>query len=148
MKEVNQMITEEQAHQLVEEAFAVLDHSYSPYSGFQVGAAILTGSGSVYTGVNVENASYGAGICAERSAAVQAVAHGDRDFKAVAIVSRKPGAPQEEQIYAYPCGICRQFLNEFADKDCTVLIARSPKDVQQTTLAALLPSSFGPKDLA
>ena len=141
------MITSSQAAQLVEQAFAGLDHSYSPYSGFQVGAAILTGSGQVYTGVNVENASYGAGICAERSAAVQAVAHGDREFLAVAIVSRKPGAPESDQIYAYPCGICRQFLNEFAAKDCAVLVARSTDDIVQTTLAELLPNSFGPSDL-
>ena len=92
--------------ELYEKAKAAYVNAYAPYSKLHVGAAILCGDGTVFTGVNVENASYGAGICAERSAAVTAVTQGHRDFRVIAICS--------DTGEAWPCGICRQFLYEFA----------------------------------
>ncbi len=132
--------------QLVRLAFEAAKQSYSPYSTFRVGAALLTSSGHVYQGCNVENASYGAGICAERNAALQAVYAGDKHFVAIAVVGYKASC-QEEANYAYPCGICRQFLREFAAPDMKVYVAKSTNEVLESTLEALLPHSFGPDDL-
>lgn len=134
--------------QLVEAAFQARESSYSPYSNFMVGAALQCESGKVYLGCNVENASYGAGICAERTAAVKAVSEGERVFTAIAVVGFPKGAAPEDAGFAYPCGICRQFLNEFAAPGMKVYVARTREDVLDTTLEDILPYSFGPKDLA
>lgn len=131
--------------ELIETAIKISESAYCPYSTFHVGAALLCGSGKVYTGVNVENASYGAGICAERSAAVQAVTNGEREFVKIAIFGKAENS--DELQYAFPCGICRQFLNEFAIKGMKVLVAKSADDYIETTLQDLLPSSFGPENL-
>lgn len=133
--------------ELVKAAIEASKNSYSPYSNFRVGAAILCEDGTVFTGANVENASYGAGICAERSAAVKAVSEGNKNFKAVAIFGSPKGAIGDELQYAFPCGICRQFLNEFSDENMVVLVGKTEDDYKKFLLKELLPESFGPKDL-
>ena len=125
---------------LVELAFSMLERSYSPYSGFSVGAALLCADGAVFTGCNVENAAYGSTICAERTALVKAVSEGRRDgFAALAIAGRS-------EDYCWPCGACRQMLHEFAP-GLRLLVARGDGDFVSTTLDALFPCGFGPKSL-
>jgi cytidine deaminase len=123
--------------ELVALATQARHNSYAPYSHYTVGAALLTASGKVYTGVNVENASYGLAICAERTAAVKAVSEGERDFVAIAVVTENGGTP---------CGACRQVLNEFGP-DMRVLIADTDGNYQTHRLSELLPASFGPAQL-
>ena len=127
--------------ELVELAFSMLERSYSPYSGFAVGAALLCADGAVFTGCNVENAAYGSTICAERTALVKAVSEGRRDgFAALAIAGRS-------EDYCWPCGACRQMLYEFAP-DLEVLVARQDHTFVKYTLRQLLPQGFGPDSLA
>ncbi|MCR5108499.1 MAG: cytidine deaminase [Lachnospiraceae bacterium] len=130
---------------LIETAMENLKYSYAPYSGFNVSAAVLMNSGKIYTGVNVENASYPAGICAERNAIFHAVACGEREILAIAIV----GGPDHTIIdYCSPCGICRQVMREFCEPEkMRVIFARSKTDYKEMTLDELLPKSFGPKAL-
>jgi len=145
------MITEEMKSHLVEQAFLARESSYSPYSRFKVGAAILSSDGRIFLGANVENASYGATICAERTAAVKAVTEGAKSFAAIAVVGAEEGADFiKNKDYAFPCGICRQVLREFvpASGELLVLAARAPGDYREMTLDALLPHSFGPEDLS
>jgi cytidine deaminase len=119
---------------LIRAALEAQQRAFCPYSNFPVGAAIRTASGSIYQGVNVENASFGLTICAERVAATAAVAAGDRDIVAVAVVSRGG---------VTPCGACRQFLAEFNPKLQIMMIdSNRPADIQTTTLDVLLPSRF------
>lgn len=130
---------------LIEQALKARGSAYAPYSGYKVGAALLCKDGSVYTGCNVENASYGAANCGERTAVFKAVSEGQREFTAIAITG---GRDDGEMDFAYPCGICRQVLREFVAPDrFTVLVGKSPEDYREMTLAALLPSSFGPDNL-
>lgn len=130
---------------LIQAAFDCLENSYAPYSGFNVAAAVLAGSGKIYTGVNVENASYPAGICAERNAVFHAAACGERVITAIAIVGGKDCTPVD---YCTPCGICRQVMREFCDpREMIVLSARSVSDYKEYTLEQLLPESFGPQML-
>lgn len=120
-------------HALVQQAIAVSASAYVPYSHYRVGAALKTTSGRVFTGANVENASYPASICAERSAVVQAVSAGARDFDTIAVVTRNAGTP---------CGICRQVLAEFG-LDTRVLIADMDGVIHEvTTVGGLLPGAF------
>ncbi len=113
--------------------------SYSPYSKFRVGAAILTDSGKVYTGTNVENASYGLCNCAERTAIFTAAAQGERVVRVVAVYTPTPKATS-------PCGACRQVINEFGPTAQVISVCDS-KDRIETTLDQLLPHAFGPKNL-
>ena len=123
---------------LVEHARAVREKAYAPYSDFPVGAALLTSNGEIYSGVNIENASYPATVCAERVAIFTAVATGARDIVALAVVTRGAGSP---------CGICRQVLAEFGT-NITVIIAHETGTVREvTTISLLLPDSFGPNNL-
>ncbi len=116
--------------------------AYVPYSHFPVGAALLTASGELFTGANVENASYGLTVCAERTAAFAAALAGHREIVAIAIAA--PKAPR-----ASPCGACRQVLNEFAPAEGEMTVVLESEDgYQTTTLSALLPMAFGPRDLA
>jgi cytidine deaminase len=115
-------------------AKAAMTNAYAPYSHFQVGAALLGESGRVYTGCNVENASYGATMCAERTAVFKAVSEGERRFVAVAIVSSGGD-------FTYPCGVCRQVLAEFG-LDMAVILENSNGDVRVHTLRELLPHAF------
>ena len=114
-------------------------YAYAPYSGFQVGAALLTPTGEVFTGCNVENASYGLSQCAERAAVARAIAAGERRFAALAIASSGAAA-------ALPCGACRQVLREFTQELWVVAEGRSASR-QRATLAELLPRAFSPADL-
>ena len=117
---------------------AMRENAYAPYSNFAVGAALVTEDGTVFGGVNVENASYGLAICAERTAAVAAVAAGHRNFRAIAIAG-------PESTVTAPCGACRQFLNEFNPQ--LEVAYTTPDGMKVTTLDALLADAFGPKNL-
>ena len=130
---------------LIQAALDSLKNSYAPYSQFNVAAAVLCASGKTYTGVNVENDSYTAGICAERNAIFLSAACGESQITAIAIVGGKDGIVSD---YCTPCGICRQVMREFADpKELTVIVAKSADDYKEFTLAQLLPESFGPEFL-
>ena len=129
---------------LIQKALDNISHAYAPYSHFHVSAAVLMSDGKVYTGVNVENASYPAGICAERNAIFHAIAQ-DKAAKlvAVAIVGGPDGKIQD---YCAPCGVCRQVMREFGNpQEITVIMAKSTTDYQEMTLGELLPMSFGPE---
>ncbi len=132
--------------ELIRRALLARERAYTPYSHFQVGAALLTRTGTVYPGCNIENAAYTPTNCAERTAFFSAVAQGERDFAAIAIV----GGPQGGALdYTAPCGVCRQVMMEFCDPDTfRILVARSPEDYRVFTLRELMPQSFGPADLA
>ncbi len=129
--------------ELMELAQKARETSYSPYSHFRVGAALLTKSGKVYLGCNVENASYPAGNCAERTAIFKAVSEGEREFEALAIVGGREGETSE---FCAPCGICRQVMAEFCGGDFKVLLG-NPEKFSTYTLKSLLPLSFSSKDL-
>ena len=109
-------------------------NAYAPFSGFRVGAAILTTTGEIFTGVNVENSSYGATICAERVACAKAISEGFRNFEAIAVATYAG-------VQAVPCGMCRQFLFEFAP-NLKVIIGRDEENIEVTSLDELLPKGF------
>lgn len=128
--------------ELIRAAMEARQRAYAPYSDFLVGAALLTEDGKVYQGCNIENASYGATNCAERTAVFRAVSEGETRFSAIAIVG---GMRDKELTYAYPCGICRQVLREFCEPErMWVIVARSETDYKKRKLSELLPESFGP----
>ncbi len=124
--------------QLYRKAVSVLPNAFAPFSGFQVGAALLTKTGEVFLGVNVENSSYGGTICAERTACVKAISEGFREFEALAVVS---GGVSEGKGMAAPCGICRQFLYEFAP-DLAVILGDDEEHLEIYSLKELLPKGF------
>jgi cytidine deaminase len=125
---------------LRERAMAAMDRAYAPYSGFRVGAALLGSDGSISDGCNVENASYPAGICAERAALAAAVAHGERSFVAIAIAT-------EAQTPTPPCGLCRQALVEFSPALTVLSVSRTGGDASWP-LSALLPHAFTQESLS
>lgn len=128
--------------ELIRAALEAREKSYSPYSHYRVGAALLSEDGEIITGCNVENASYGATCCAERTAVFKAISEGKRRFSAIAIAGGMEGKAPED--YAYPCGICRQVLSEFVGDDSfTVIAAKSVSDYKEYSLNELLPYSFG-----
>lgn len=132
--------------QLIEIAIENQKNSYAPYSKYNVSAAVLMSSGKIYTGVNVENASYPAGICAERNAIFHAVGCGEDTIVAIAIVG---GPNYSVKDYCSPCGICRQVMREFCvPKDMHVVFAKTADDYKEMTLEELLPESFGPEALS
>lgn len=122
----------------MEEAQRAREMSYSPYSGFCVGAALLTKGGKVYTGCNIESASFSPTNCAERTAVFKAVSEGEREFTAIAVVGGKRGAPAG---FCPPCGVCRQVLAEFCPKDLKILLGTA-ENFRAYTLEQLLPLSF------
>ena len=131
---------------LIQAAFEAQRKAYSPYSGFQVGAALLAGSGRIYGGCNIENASYGATNCAERTAFFRAIYEGEREFKAIAIAGKLSDSDTFE--YCAPCGICRQVMSEFCDgEDFLIILPRSQSDYKVYSLNELLPLSFTKKDM-
>ena len=134
-----------QAQQLIRAAFAARRFAYTPYSHFKVGAALLARSGQVFTGCNIESASYSPTNCAERTALFKAVSEGVTEFSAIAIVGSREG--EINRIVTSPCGVCRQALFEFGGPELTVIMARSEEDYLETTLGELLPYGFGPKNL-
>lgn len=132
------MITETVSKQLIQAALKARQKAYAPYSKYQVGAALLTASGKIFSGANVENAAYPTSMCAERVAVFKAVSEGESDFTAIAVVTANG---------AMPCGACRQVLAEFG-LETVVLIADIEGNLrQETRLADLLPGAFRPADL-
>ena len=130
---------------LIDTAIKQLDFSYTPYSDFKVGAALLTKKGEIYTGCNIENASYTPTNCAERTAIFKAVSEGVRDFQAICIVGGKDGVLTE---YTAPCGVCRQVMMEFCDPETFQIILAVDKEKYDIfTLNELLPLGFGPSNL-
>lgn len=132
--------------ELIKEALKAREKSYSPYSKFAVGAALLTEDGKVFKGCNIENASYTPTICAERTAIFKAVSEGYQKFLKIAIVGGAHDTPIDS--YAYPCGVCRQVMREFCNPDTfEVITAKTPTDYKKSLLKELLPDSFGPENL-
>lgn len=120
---------------LLEKAYEGRKNAYAPYSKFKVGAAVLMENGKIYTGCNIENASYGATNCAEKTAIFKAISEGNRKICAIAIV----GADDE---YTYPCGICRQVIAEFADENTEIILGKKSLEYIVKTLAEILPGAF------
>lgn len=140
------MLSREKIQELITAAIKARQRSYSPYSHYQVGAALLAGDGQVITGCNIENAAYGPSNCAERTAFFKAVSDGIREFEAIAIV----GSPEGDELtqYAYPCGVCRQVMMEFCDPAAfQIIVAQSLEDYRVMALRELLPEGFGPENL-
>lgn len=131
--------------ELIRKAMEMTGISYAPYSKYHVGAALFTKDGRIFTGCNIENASYGATNCAERTAFFKAVSEGVKEFEAIAIVGAPADAAAEKTFseYAYPCGICRQVMQEFCEKDFSIIVAKSTDEYQKYTLQELLPYGFG-----
>ena len=130
---------------LIDTAIEQLKFSYTPYSNFKVGAALLTKSGQIYTGCNIENASYTPTNCAERTAFFKAVSEGVRDFQAICIVGGKDGKLTE---YTAPCGVCRQVMMEFCNpKTFQIILAVDKERYEIYTLEELMPLGFGPLNL-
>ena len=130
--------------ELIKTATEMTKRSYVPYSHFHVGAALLDTNGKVWTGCNIENAAYGPSNCAERTAVFKAVSEGARSFEAIAIV----GGPEDEngkvqiQDFCPPCGVCRQVLSEFCDREFKIILANGKGEQKVFTLGELLPESF------
>jgi cytidine deaminase len=129
---------------LVLTAFDAMKMAYAPYSGYKVGAALLGASGKVYTGCNIENAAYGPTNCAERTAFFKAVSGGEREFTKIAVVGGKEGNAEE---FCTPCGVCRQVMLEFCNRDSFLVIFGKKDGFETHTLAELTPFSFGKDDL-
>ena len=127
--------------QLVSKAKEAMDYSYSPYSGYKVGAALLCKDGSVYTGCNIENAGYSSTNCAERTALFKAISEGKREFSAIAVCGGKDGII--EGLFP-PCGVCRQVMREFCEDDFLIYLA-AKDGIKTYTLEELLPMSFQPE---
>lgn len=130
----------EEIRNLIRAAATARRNAYAPYSEFYVGCAVMTADGVIYTGVNVENASYPVGICAERSAFAAAVSAGEHDFTGAAILGGK--GKSQPQGYCPPCGMCRQFLAEFCGRDFQVILAIDEEHYRVYTLGDLLPETF------
>lgn len=130
---------------LIRKAIDTLPNSYVPYSHFHVAAALLCKDGTVYTGINIENAAYTPTICAERSAFFRAVNEGKREFEAMVICGGKDGVITD---YCSPCGVCRQVMREFCDPGTfRIILAKSEEEYREFTLEELLPLGFGPENL-
>ena len=131
---------------LIDTAIEQLKYSYSPYSNFKVGAALLADNGQLYGGCNIENAGYTATNCAERTAFFKAVSEGIREFKAICVVGGKNGVLTE---YTAPCGVCRQVMMEFCNpENFQIILAVDKEHYDIYTLKELLPLGFGPSNLA
>ncbi len=128
--------------ELCKTAIKAMNYSYSPYSEFSVGAALLCENGKIYTGCNIENSSYSATVCAERTAVFKAVSDGARDFQMIAIAASKNGVIKA----ASPCGICRQVMAEFCGADFKILIVTDSDNFYEYTLGELLPEVFTLKE--
>jgi cytidine deaminase len=138
-------LTGQQTQELIQLALNMRQFSYAPYSQFRVGAALLGANGAIYTGCNVENASYGATNCAERTAFFKAISEGCHEFVAIAIAG---GSQAEPEDYCYPCGICRQVMAEFCSADFIVYSVKNTQEMKQMTLSELLPCAFGTEKLS
>lgn len=139
------MLTKELEQKLMRTAIEYRKRSYSPYSGFQVGAALLSADGEIFGGCNIENAAFGPTNCAERTALFKAVSEGVKEFTAIAVVG---GKAEGELEFCSPCGVCRQALVEFCDpKTFVVYLGTSEEDYKGYLLEELLPYSFTPKNV-
>lgn len=134
-------VDQTELHRLLEKACEAREHAYAPYSGFRVGACLRASSGKDYMGCNIENAAYTPTNCAERTALFTAVYEGERSFDAIAIAC-------SGELPAYPCGVCRQALSEFCSAEMPVIVCNAKGESERTTLGALLPHSFGRRELA
>ena len=136
------MITEKE---LIRKAIEAMNAAYTPYSGFRVGAALLTEDGRIYQGCNIENAAYTPTLCAERTAFFKAVSEGERRFSAICIVGGKDGILSG---YTAPCGVCRQVMREFCQPDhFRIILAKDEEHWKEYSLSELLPEGFGPENL-
>jgi len=126
--------------ELIRIAIKAREKAYVPYSNFKVGAAVLTEDENIYSGCNIENASFGATNCAERTAIFKAVSEGHNIIKAIAIIG-------DTKAFTYPCGICRQVMSEFADGATLVILAKNENEYITKTLEEVLPGAFTKKDL-
>lgn len=126
--------------ELIYKAKKVRENAYAPYSNFLVGAALLTKSGEIYTGCNIENAAYSPCVCAERTAIFKAVSEQEKEFKAIAIVGGKEGA--DKTSFCPPCGVCRQVMREFCQDDFLIILEGEEGAIKEYTLKELLPESF------
>ena len=149
---MHDIINEEKKTELIREALSVLPNSYAPYSHYNVAAAVLTSSGKIYKGVNVESSLLSCTICAERNAIFSAVADGEHRMTAIAIVGGLNASSADALTgldYCTPCGVCRQVMRDFGGdpKKFPIICARSEEDYKEFTLDQLLPESFGPEDL-
>lgn len=129
---------------LIKLANAAMQIAYAPYSNYKVGAALLTKSGKIYTGCNIENSAYTPTNCAERTAFFKAISEGERSFEKIAVVGENIG---NVDCNITPCGVCRQVMREFCDDDFIVILATSEKDYKEYTLIELLPYSFSSGNL-
>lgn len=130
--------------ELLSLAVNAMKKSYSPYSNCKVGAALLCNNGKVFTGTNIENASFSPTVCAERVAVFKAVSEGETEFSEIAVVGGKDG--KINGIFA-PCGVCRQVLREFCDDDFPIILGESENEFKKVTLKELLPLSFSPDNV-
>lgn len=133
------MLTDDMRQELIRTAIENFGHAYAPYSNYPVSAALLTSSGQIITGVNIENAAYPTSICAERVAVFKAVSEGETSFQAIAVVTPNGGTP---------CGSCRQVLSEFGLDTIVIIADRNGNIVLETSVGELLPGAFRPADLA
>lgn len=124
---------------LIKEAIEIKNKAYTPYSNFNVGCVVKTKSGKIYKGINIENASYSPTLCAERNALSTAITDGEKDFAYIVVTG--------DSEYTYPCGVCRQFIREFADSDTKIIVAKDTENYKTYTIDDLLPYSFSKKDL-
>lgn len=144
-KQKDCLMQKRQIEEMIDIAIRQLEFSYTPYSGFKVGAALLAKDGTIYGGCNIENAAYGPTNCAERTAFFKAVSEGVHEFDAICIVGGKDGVLTD---YAAPCGVCRQVMMEFCDPETFQIILATGKDRYDVfTLRELLPLGFGPANL-
>lgn len=132
--------------ELIRQAIGAMEHAYTPYSNFRVGAALLGSNGKIYQGCNIENAAYTPCNCAERTAFFKAVSEGTKEFEAICIVGGKDGILTE---FTAPCGVCRQVMMEFCDPcKFQIILATDEEHYQIFTLKEMLPMGFGPGNLA
>lgn len=133
---------------LIPRAWEAAENAYIPYSGFRVGAALLGKSGKIYPGCNIENSAYGPSNCAERTAIFSAIAQGEREFTAIAVVGKyADGSPAGGDGFAYPCGTCRQVMSEFCHpEEFLILLENAGGERKVLTLGEMLPYSFVLKD--
>lgn len=146
MSESKPNIDNKKIEELVSVALNARNSAYAPYSNYRVGAALLTVDNQVYSGTNIENASYPAGICAERSALIKAISDGNMEFSAIVIIGA-PAELKEAKQFAYPCGVCRQFMAEFFDKDTKIIVAKSKAEYCIYNFEEIMPFSFGKTNL-
>lgn len=140
------IIDDKKVEELISAAITARNNAYAPYSNYKVGAVVLAADNQIYSGANIENASFPAGICAERSAMVKAILDRNMKFSAIAIIGALANSNEVKQ-FAYPCGVCRQFMAEFFDKNTKVIVAKSKIEYCIYNFEEIMPFSFGKTNL-